>query len=275
MNKDAIGEHQNADFGKISSVIWNIANHLRGGWKSYQYQDVILPLTVLKRLDICLYPTKQKVLGRYNDLQGKVKNYDILKSITGYDFYNTSPYTFKKLLEDPSHIEKNMRAYIDGFSENIKSIFEKFEFDKQLDKLKESDILYLIIQEFDKIDLDPTKISNHDIGLAFEELIRKFNEQSNETAGEHYTPRDIIQLMTEIIFTGEEDRLKDKNRITTIYDPACGTGGMLTVSKDFILKKYNKDSKVYLFGQELNSVTYAVCKADMLIKSTIADITCS
>lgn len=239
---------------------------MHGTFHAYEYQDVILPLTVLKRLDDALEPTKQKTLEKFNELDGRVTNLSILYRTTGYNFYNTSPYTFKKLLEAPTQAAPNLRKYIDGFSDNVKEIFAKFEFDRILDKLHESELLYLALREFDKIDLHPDKVENHVIGLAFEDLIRRFAEQSNETAGEHYTPRDVVRLMTSLLFAGEEKELARSGVITEIYDPACGTGGMLTVSKDYIQTNFNKDAKIFLYGQELNATTYAVCKADMLLK---------
>lgn len=253
-------------FRQISNTIWNIANHLRGSWKPHEYQDVILPLTVLKRLDAALEPTKQQALEKFNELDGRVSDFRIIRRITKYDFYNISPYTFKKLLEDPVHVARNLRKYIDGFSDNVKEIFAKFDFEKQLERLEGSNILYLILQEFDKIQLHPDKVPNDVIGMAFEDLIRRFAEQSNETAGEHYTPRDVVRLMTGLVFSGEEQELAKPGVIKTLYDPACGTGGMLTVGKEYIQTNFNKEAKVYLFGQELNSATYAICKADMLLK---------
>ena len=254
------------NYKQISNTIWNVADLLRGSWHAYEYQDVILPITVLKRLDAALEPTKQKVLTRFNELDGKVTDLGILRRITGYDFYNTSPYTLKKLLDDPAHIERNVRNYINGFSDNVKDIFKKFKFDTQLDRLKGGDLLYLVLSEFDKIDLHPDKVTNAEVGLAFEDLIRRFAEQSNETAGEHYTPRDVVRLMTALLFAGEEKDLQKRGLVRTLYDPACGTGGMLTVGKEYVLENFNKDATIYLFGQELNGKTYAVCKADMLLK---------
>lgn len=259
------------NYREISNTIWNIANHLHGTFHSYEYQDVILPLTVLKRLDDALEPTKQKTLERFNELDGKVKNLNILYRTTGYNFYNTSPYTFRKLIEAPTQAAPNLRKYIDGFSDNVKEIFSKFEFNIILDKLHESQLLYLALKEFNKIDLHPDKVENHVIGLAFEDLVRRFAEQSNETAGEHYTPRDVVRLMTSLLFSGEEKELSKPGVIKEIYDPACGTGGMLTVSKDYILSNFNQNAKVFLYGQELNSTTYAICKADMLLKGEDID----
>lgn len=256
-----------ATYHQISNTIWNIANHLRGGWKAHEYQDVILPLTVLKRLDAVLEPTKQKTLERYNELHGKVSNLNILSRVTGYNFYNTSQFTFKKLLDDPTHIARNLERYIDGFSPNVKEIFEKFEFHRQLERLHGSNILYLVLQEFDKIDLHPERVPNHIIGLAFEDLIRRFAEQSNETAGEHYTPRDVVRLMAALIFAGEEKELSKPGKVITIYDPACGTGGMLTIGSDYAKDNINSKIRVHLFGQELNPVTFAICKADILLQN--------
>ena len=259
------------NYREISNTIWNIAGHLHGTFKPQQYQDVILPLTVLKRLDDALEPTKQKTLERFNELDGKVTNLSILYRTTGFNFYNTSPYTFRKLIEAPTQAAPNLRKYIDGFSDNVKEIFAKFEFDRILDKLHESELLYLALKEFNKIDLHPDKVENHVIGLAFEDLIRRFAEQSNETAGEHYTPRDVVRLMTSLLFAGEEKELAKQGVIKEIYDPACGTGGMLTVSKDYIHTHFNKNAKIFLYGQELNATTYAICKADMLIKGEDID----
>lgn len=259
------------NYRQISNTIWNVANHLRGSWKAHEYQDVILPLTVIKRLDAALEPTKQKVLERFNELDGKVHDLRILSRASGYKFYNTSPFTLKKLLENPTHIAKNLRKYINGFSENVQEIIKNFDFEKQLERLEGSNILYLILQEFEKIDLHPDHVPNHVIGLVFEDLIRRFAEQSNETAGEHYTPRDVVRLMTALIFSGEEAELAKPGIVKLMYDPACGTGGMLTVAKDYVQNKFNKDAKIHLYGQELNSVTYAIAKADMLLKGEDAD----
>jgi len=259
------------NYREISNTIWNIANHLHGTFHAYEYQDVILPLTVLKRLDDALEPTKQKTLERFNELDGKVKNLNILYRTTGYSFYNTSPYTFRKLVEAPTQAAPNLRKYIDGFSDNVKEIFIKFDFDRILEKLHESQLLYLALKEFNKIDLHPDRVENHVLGLAFEDLIRRFAEQSNDTAGEHYTPRDMVRLMTSVLFAGEEKELAKPGVIKEIYDPACGTGGMLTVSKDYIQTNFNKDAKIFLYGQELNATTYAICKADMLIKGEDID----
>lgn len=262
------------NFNKISQTIWKIADHLRGSWKQHEYQDVILPLLVLKRLDSILDATKPKVLETANKFEGQINLDPILKKASGVGFYSTSPYDFHKLLDDPQHIAKNLRSYIGSFSENIKEIFSKFDFDRQLERLEGGNLLFLIIKEFNQVDLSPGAVDNHEMGTIFERLIQKFNEQSNETAGEHYTPRDVIKTMVEILFAPDRERLKKEHIIKTIYDCACGTGGMLTVSKEHITDSdnpINAKADIYLYGQELNPVTYAVCKADMLIKGEDPD----
>lgn len=261
------------DFNQKTSMIWNIADILRGGWKQHEYQDVILPLVVLKRLDSILIDTKAQVLSKYNEYKGKVNDMDpILKRTSGAAFYNISDYDFKTLLGEPKQLAKNFRQYINGYSKNIQDIFEKFDFEKQLERLEGGDLLFYVIQELNKVDLHPTKVDNYQMGHVFEELLRKFSEMSNETAGEHYTPRDVIGLMTEILFSPDKKDLKKPHVIKKIYDPACGTGGMLSVAKDYILESINKEADIFLYGQELNSVTYAMAKSDMLIKGDNPDL---
>jgi len=255
-----------------ASTIWNIADILRGGWKQHEYQDVILPLVVLKRLDSVLAKTKKEVLRAQNDMDGKVADLTpFLEQASGYKFYNTSPYDFKKLLDDSEGIYANFINYLDGYSPNVRDIIEKFDFAKQLNKLKGGKILHLIVKELYKVDLRPESVSNHDMGYIFEELIRKFNEQSNETAGEHYTPREVIRLMVRLLLEPDADRIKGENKIIEMYDPAMGTGGMLTIGKEYIQTKINPAAEVYLYGQELNPQTYAIAKSDILIKGEDAN----
>lgn len=261
------------NFSQQTSLIWNIADILRGGWKQYEYQDVILPLVVIKRLDSILTDTKPKVLESYDQWHGKIQDLDpILRKASGVAFYNVSPYDLKKLAEDPRNIAKNFKKYLNDFSPNIRDIIEKFNFNEQIDRLEGGDLLYYILGELNKVDLHPSRVNNHQMGYIFEELLRKFSEMSNETAGEHYTPRDVIEVMVEILLEPDKEAINKPHVIKTIYDPACGTGGMLTVAKDYILNNIKNDAQIYLYGQELNSVTYAVAKSDMLIKGENPDL---
>lgn len=257
-----------------AGLIWNIADILRGGFKQHEYQDVILPLVVLKRLDNVLAKTKQNVLQTYNQMHGTMSDESLalfLEKSAGYKFYNVSPYDFKKLLEDTEGIYPNFINYLDGYSANVRDIVQKFDFQKQLNKLKGGKILHLVLKELDKVDLSPQTVSNHDMGYIFEELIRKFNEQSNETAGEHYTPREVIRLMVRLLLEPDQKRIKGESKILEMYDPCCGTGGMLTIGKEHILKHINPTAEVFLYGQELNSQTFAIAKSDILIKGEDAN----
>ncbi|MBM4157502.1 MAG: SAM-dependent DNA methyltransferase [Ignavibacteria bacterium] len=262
-----MSNHQN-----LVGFIWNIANKLRGPYKPPQYRKVMLPMTVLRRLDCVLEPNKEKVLAKYKDLKAKgFKDNALHTALAKFaskdrkqPLYNISKYTFKKLLEDTDHIAKNLVNYINGFSQIARDIFDNFKFEQEIDKLNKANRLYLIIQEFANIDLHPDVISNIDMGYIFEELIRKFNEQANEEAGDHFTPREVIRLMAHILYTGEEDIYKE-GIVKTIYDPACGTGGMLSVSEEYI-KSQNSKANVVLFGQEYNEESYAICTSDLLIK---------
>ena len=256
------------NFHEKANFIWSIADLLRGDYKQHEFQDVILPMTVLKRLDDVLEPTKEKVLEKAEELKSQgVKEESaamILRRTSKYPFYNTSPYTFSKLLEDPDNIAKNLRAYINGFDPDMRDILDNFEFGDEIKRLDNNDLLFQVTQRFNDIDLHPDEVSNHEMGTIFEELIRRFNEQTGEAAGEHFTPREVIELMSRCIIAGNGE-LKKAGAIKTIYDPACGTGGMLTVAKDEI-SQVNEDIKLYLYGQELNPKTYAIAKADILIK---------
>lgn len=254
-----------------ANLIWAIADKLTGVYKPHEYGEVILPLTVIRRFDCVLADTKEAVLKK-NEQVGKLPMKDVfLCKESGYDFYNVSKFDFQKLLSDPDGIEANFRAYINGFSENVRNIIEKFNFDNQITRLAEKNLLYIVIQEFTtaNADLHPSKISNLEMGYIFEEIIRRFSEAHNEDAGQHYTPREVIELMVNILFYNDSDLLTG-NIAKTIYDPACGTGGMLSVAEDY-LKKLNKDAELIAFGQEINDQTYAICKADMLIKGANAD----
>ena len=250
-----------------ASLIWSIADKLVGVYKPHEYGDVILPLTVLKRFDSVLSDTKDKVLEIAKKYPETFAKRDfILKETAGQKFYNTSKYDFKKLLDDPDNIEENFYNYINGYSDEVKDIIKNFDLNKQIEKMAGNGILYQVIDTFnsEKANLHPSYISNIEMGYIFEEIIRRFNELSNEEAGQHYTPREVIELMVNLIFEDEED-LADSSKIKTVYDGACGTGGMLTASMEYA-KKLNSSSRMLCYGQELNAQTYAICKADMLIK---------
>lgn len=254
-----------------ANLIWAIADKLTGVYKPHEYGEVILPLTVIRRFDCILADTKEAVLKK-NEEVGKLPMKDVfLCKESGYSFYNISKYDFEKLLNDPDGIEENFRAYLNGFSENVRNIIEKFNFDNQITRLAEKNLLYIVIQEFisPEANLHPDKISNLEMGYIFEEIIRKFSEAHNEDAGQHYTPREVIELMVNILFYNDSNLLTEEVA-KTIYDPACGTGGMLSVAEDY-LKKMNKSAQLIGFGQEINDQTYAICKADMLIKGENAD----
>jgi type I restriction enzyme M protein len=262
------------NFQEKVTFIWDLADLLRGSYKRNEYQKVILPFTVLKRFDSVLEHSKNDVLETYNKYKDSIENLDPILSSAAVDkngndlgFYNYSKYDFKSLIQDPEHIEENLMHYLDSFSPNIQDIFDNFYIKNHITKLSKSNLLFLLIKKFSesKVDLSPEKVSNHEMGTIFEELIRKFSEQSNEEAGEHFTPRDVVKLMTHLIFSENGVRLKEKNLIKKIYDPACGTGGMLTSCKNFITE-LNDSVDVVLYGQEVNEEIYAICKADMLIK---------
>ncbi len=232
----------------------------------------MLPLTVLRRLDCVLEPTKDKVLEGIKKLEGgKVKNLDpILCRVTGVPFYNTSRYTFEKLKGDPNNIAANLTNFIKGFSTRAREIIEHFGFEEQIAKLDKADRLFLVIQRFCQIDLHPNAVSNIEMGYIFEELIRRFNEASNEEAGDHFTPREVIRLMVNLLFMPDNDTLTTKGIVKTLYDPACGTGGMLSVAEDFV-RELNPDARLEVFGQDYNSQSYAICGSDMMIKGQNID----
>jgi len=260
----------NANVNEKANLIWAIADKLTGTYKPHEYGEVILPLTVIRRFDCILEETKDAVLKKNKNLNIEVKD-PILCKASGHSFYNISPFTFKRLLDDPDNIEANFRSYLQGFSENVRNIIERFKFDNQINTMVEKNLLYIVLKEFTdpKADLHPDKISNIEMGYIFEEIIRRFSEAHNEDAGQHYTPREVIELMTNILFVGESDLLTGKAILKTIYDPACGTGGMLTVAEEH-LRAQNSNAQLICFGQEINAQTYAICKSDILIKGSDA-----
>ena len=250
----------------LSSFIWSVADLLRGDYKQSEYGKVILPFTVLRRLDCVLEPTKVAVLAELEKrTKAKVNPEPFLLKTSGQFFYNTSPLDLKKLMGDQDHIGENLRAYMQAFSPAVRDIFESFEFHTQIDKLAKSGLLYLVTEKFVNIDLHPTAVSNAQMGAVFEELIRKFAELSNETAGEHFTPREVIRLMVNLLFIEDDEALTKPGVVRSLYDPTAGTGGMLSVAGEH-LASLNPDARLVMYGQELNPESYAICKADMLIK---------
>ncbi len=254
---------QNAN---LSSFIWSVADLLRGDYKQSEYGKVILPFTVLRRLDCVLEPTKAEVLAEkvLREKAGLNPEPFLLRKSSQF-FYNTSPLDLKKLMGDQDHIGENLRAYMQAFSPAVRDIFESFEFHTQIDKLAKSGLLYMVTEKFASIDLHPSVVSNAEMGAVFEELIRKFAELSNETAGEHFTPREVIRLMVNLLFIEDDQALTQPGVVRSLYDPTAGTGGMLSVAGEH-LASLNPHARLVMYGQELNPESYAICKADMLIK---------
>lgn len=264
---------------EIVSFLWGVADLIRDTFQRGKYQDVILPLTVLRRLDCVLAPTKEKVLRRQAELrERKLENlYRQLCRASGFAFYNTSRYDFEKLLADAPQLALNLRNYIAGFSSNMREVIEKFDFDNTISKLDEAGLLFQVLERFKNVDLHPEKIDNSTMGTIFEELIRKFNEALNQNPGEHFTPRDVVHLMADVMLAGDGDRICAHGVVRTVYDPCCGSGGMLTITKEHItigLRKngdvirppINREAEIHLFGQEVNPETWAVSKSDLFMK---------
>jgi type I restriction enzyme M protein len=249
-----------------AAFIWSVADLLRGDYKPYEYGKVILPLTVLRRLDCVLEPTKARVLARYGRIKGTIENVEpVLCNVAGEQFYNLNSLDLLRLLDDPGQLAANLRAYIAGFSSGARDVLEKFDFDTQIARLDKANLLYQVIGKFAEIDLHPNTVSNLEMGYLYEELIRRFSELSNETAGEHFTPREVIRLMVNVLFAEDEDALTKPGTVRTLFDPACGTGGMLSVAEDY-LRQLNPGARLEVFGQELNEETYAICRSDMMLK---------
>ena len=250
----------------LSAFIWSVADLLRGDYKQSDYGKVILPFTVLRRLDCVLEPTKAAVLVELAEKKQAGLNPDaFLLRKAGQSFYNTSPFDMRKLMGDQDHIRENLFAYVQGFAPPVRDIFERFEFSAQIERLAKNGLLYQVAEKFARIDLHPQVVDNGQMGLVFEELIRKFAEISNETAGEHFTPREVIRLMVNLIFVEDDEVLSKPGVVRTIYDPTAGTGGMLSIAGEH-LEAMNPQAKLAMSGQELNDESYAICKADMLIK---------
>ncbi len=265
----------------IASFIWGVADLIRDTFKRGKYQDIILPLTVLRRLDCVLAPTKDKVLETQARFKGRLEDPDKpLRAASGFAFYNTSRYDFEKLLADAPHLAANLRNYIAGFSPNMREVLERFDFDNTISKLDEAGLLFKVLERFRNVDLHPDNVDNPTMGTIFEELIRRFNEALNENPGEHFTPRDVVHLMVDLMLAGDEDSINRKGIVRTVYDPCCGSGGMLTIAKEhisigvrrdgeIIRPAVNPETDIHLFGQEVNPETWAVCKSDLFIKDPL------
>ena len=250
----------------LSALIWGTADLLRGDYKQSEYGKIILPFTLLRRIECVLEPTRKDVIAEFEARKDLGIPLDaILTRKSKHSFYNKSNYTLDKLMADSNNIADNLKSYINDFSTNTREIFEKYDFENQIDKLSDNDLLYMIIEKFSSFDFTPDKISNHDMGLLFEELIRKFAEQSNETAGEHFTPRDIVRLTTSLLFNEDDEILIKDGLVRSLYDPTAGTGGFLSSGSEYI-HELNPSANLVTFGQELNPESYAICKADMMIK---------
>jgi type I restriction enzyme M protein len=255
-----------ANIKNHAAFIRSVADLLRGDYKQSEYGKVILPLTVLRRLDCVLEPTKAAVLARAEKLKGKVENIEpVLCAVSGEQFFNTSPMDFRRLLDDSAHVAGNLRSYIAKFSSGAREVIEKFGLDVQIARLDKANLLYLVISKFADLDLHPSAVSNLEMGYLYEELIRQFSELSNETAGEHFTPREVIRLMVNLLFAEDDEALTGPGVVRTMFDPACGTGGMLSVAEDH-LRTLNPAARLEVFGEEVNDETFAVCKSDMMIK---------
>jgi type I restriction enzyme M protein len=251
--------------GKVQFV-WQVADLLRGDYRPAEYRSVILPLLVLRRLDAVLEPTKAKVLETQARLEGRTNNPDpLLKRAAGQPFYNTSHLSFSKLLDDPKSLAGNLRAYIRAFSPGTAQVLEKYRFDEQISRLDQADLLYLVLGKFADLDLHPDVVPNHAMGYLFEELLRRFSELSNETAGEHFTPREVIRLIVNVLFSEDTEVLTGTSPVRSVYDPACGTGGMLNISDQHVTA-LNPSARVEMFGQELNPETWAIARSDLLIQ---------
>jgi type I restriction enzyme M protein len=248
------------------SLIWSVADILRGDFKPHEYGQTILPFVVLRRLECALEKTKDKVITKSKSLEGKINDLEaILNKESGHNFYNTSPLSLTKILQDPDKVASNLNSYIRAFSPSASEVLDKYGFPDKIKKLEEQSLLYQIIGKFADLDLSEETVSNEAMGYVFEELLRKFSEMSNETAGEHYTPREVIRLMVNLLFIEDSKALAGQKPIRSIYDPACGTGGMLSIAEEY-LHDLNPNIKLNVFGQELNPETWAIARSDLMIK---------
>lgn len=258
---------------ELSNFIWGIADLLRGPYRPPQYERVMLPLVVLRRFDCVLESTKNAVLAKYAKHQGKLEGDaldSVLNKVSGQRFHNHSPLSFEKLRGDPDNAHLHLVSYINGFSENVRKIFERFEFSSEIERMREHNILFLVIKKFCEVDLHPDVVDNIEMGLLFEDLIRRFNEQANETAGDHFTPREVIRLMVNLLFMHDDDLLTKPGTVRKMLDPTCGTGGMLSEARKY-LREHSLGAKLYVYGQDFNPRSYAVAASDLLLRTNPQD----
>src|ERR1035437_7185299 len=257
------------DHNYFANLIWQIADLLRGPYRPPQYERVMLPMTVLRRFDCVLAPTKAKVLTEFEKRKGGKLEGDALDSklndAAGQRFHNHSPLNFEKLKGDPDNIEKHLVSYIKGFSANVRGIFEFFEFENEIERMREANILYLVVSKFCEVELHPSTVPNEQMGLIFENLIRRFNELANETAGDHFTPREVIRLMVNVLFIHDDALLAAPGTVRKLLDPACGTGGMLAEAQNY-LREHHAEAQLYVYGQDYNKRAFATAASDMLMK---------
>jgi len=254
-------------YQELSNFIWNIADDvLRGLFKNHEYGDVILPFVVLRRLDCVLEPKKQAVIDTYQQFKDKLDDpAPVIKGVAGTNFYNTSNYDLSRLKQDAGNIKKNFTNYLNGFSKNVEEIIENFQLEKPVEKLAKNDRLFLLIDKFTEVDLHPGKVSNRLMGQVYEELLRKFSEMSNETSGDHYTPRDVVRLLVAVLFEEDKESLKGEGKVRSTFDCCAGSGGMLTIGQEYVKDHINPEISLRLLGQELNPQTFSICKSDFLI----------
>ena len=256
------------DHSYFANLIWQIADLLRGPYRPPQYERVMLPMTVLRRFDCVLAPSKSKVVAEYDRRRDRFHAAALdstLNEVAGHRFHNHSPLDFEKLKGDPDNIAQHLVSYIQGFSANVRDIFEYFEFETEIEKMREANILYLVVSKFCDVDLHPDRVPNREMGLLFENLIRRFNELANETAGDHFTPREVIRLMVSILFIHDDELLATPGTVRRLLDPACGTGGMLAEAQNY-LREHHRDAQLYVYGQDYNNRAFATAASDMLMK---------
>ena len=260
-----------ANYQELANLVWNVADDvLRGLFKPHEYGDITLPFLVLRRLDYILDEDgrKEKAITTYNQFKDTVSEdtlLEIIRLATDINFYNISQYNLSRLKDDPNNIHLNFENYIGGFSKDVRHIIENFNLDRFIERLHRNNRLFIFCDKFTEVDLHPNEVDNHTMGQVFEELLRRFSEMSNETSGEHYTPRDVVRLLVSLLFAAHTEGLRGQGVIRSIFDPCCGTGGMLTIGKEYFREQINPDADILLLGQELNAQTYAICKSDMLI----------